>query len=74
MKGLILAGGLGKRLRPLTYSGPKQILPIANKPVLHYCVEDLVNVGVKDIGIIVGYTEERINAIKQCVGNGQWRR
>lgn len=70
MKGLILAGGLGKRLRPLTYSGPKQILPIANKPVLYYCVEDLVNVGVKDIGIIVGYTEERINAIKECVGDG----
>lgn len=70
MKGLILAGGLGKRLRPLTYTGPKQILPIANKPVLHYCIEDLVGAGVKDIGIIVGYTEDRINAIKECVGDG----
>jgi len=70
MKGLILAGGIGKRLRPLTYTGPKQILPIANKPVLHYCVEDLVNAGIKDIGIIVGYTEERIDAIKECVGDG----
>jgi len=70
MKGLILAGGLGKRLRPLTHTGPKQIIPIANKPVLHYCIEDLVNAGIKDIGIIVGYTEERINTIKEVVGDG----
>jgi len=64
MKGLILAGGLGKRLRPLTFTGPKQTLPIANKPVIHSCIEDLTNAGIKDIGIIVGYTPERINAIK----------
>jgi len=70
MKGLILAGGLGKRLRPLTHTGPKQTIPIANKPVLHYCIEDLVNAGIKDIGIIVGYTPERINAIKEVVGEG----
>jgi len=70
MKGLILAGGLGKRLRPLTHTGPKQTIPIANKPVLHYCVEHLVNAGIKDIGIIVGYTPKRINAIKEVVGDG----
>jgi len=70
MKGLILAGGFGKRLRPLTHTGPKQTIPIANKPVLHYCVEDLVNAGIKDIGIIVGYTPERINVIKEVVGDG----
>jgi len=70
MKGLILAGGLGKRLRPLTHTGPKQTIPIANKPVLHYCIEDLVNVGIKDIGIIVGYTPDRIDAIKGVVGDG----
>ena len=70
MRGLILAGGLGKRLRPLTHTGPKQLIPIANKPVLHYCIEDLVNAGIKDIGIIVGYTEDRINTIKESVGDG----
>ena len=70
IKGLILAGGLGKRLRPLTHTGPKQLIPIANKPSLHYCIEDLVNAGIKDIGIIVGYTEERINKIKEAIGDG----
>lgn len=73
MKGLILAGGLGTRLRPITHTGPKQTIPIANKPLLHYCIEDLVNAGIKDIGIIVGYTPKRINAIKEVVGDGsQW--
>jgi glucose-1-phosphate thymidylyltransferase len=70
VRGLILAGGLGKRLRPLTHTGPKQLIPIANKPVLHYCIEDLVNAGIKDIGVIVGYTEDRINTIKESVGDG----
>ncbi|NPE27421.1 glucose-1-phosphate thymidylyltransferase [Methanococcoides sp. SA1] len=54
MKGLILAGGHGTRLRPLTHTGPKQLIPIANKPNIQYCVEDLRNVGVMDIGVILG--------------------
>ncbi|MBI4972863.1 MAG: glucose-1-phosphate thymidylyltransferase [Candidatus Omnitrophica bacterium] len=70
MKGLILAGGHGTRLRPLTHTGPKQLIPIANKPILFYAIEDLVNAGIIDIGMIVGYTEERINAIKEAVGDG----
>ncbi len=70
MKGVILAGGLGKAFRPLSYTGPKQLVPIANKPVLHYVIEDLVGAGIKEIGIIVGYTEERIKAIKDAVGDG----
>lgn len=70
MKGLVLAGGLGTRLRPLTHTGPKQLIPIANKPVLFYVIEDLVEAGITDIGIIVGYTEERINTIKNTVGDG----
>lgn len=70
MKGLILAGGLGKRLRPLTHAGPKQLIPIANRPVLHYVIEDLVASGISDIGIIVGYSTERINAIKDACGDG----
>ena len=70
MKGLILAGGLGTRLRPLSYTGPKQLIPVANKPVLHYIIEDLRNSGVKDIGIIVGYTPQRIKYITDSCGDG----
>ncbi len=70
MKGLILAGGLGKRFRPLSYSGPKQLIPIANKPVLHYIIEYFHGAGIKELGIVVGYTPERINAIKNSCGDG----
>lgn len=70
MKGLILAGGLGTRLRPLTHTGPKQLIPIANKPVLHYAMEDMKEAGIEEIGIIVGYTEERIQQIVDSVGGG----
>lgn len=55
MKGVILAGGTGSRLRPITHTGPKQLVPIANKPVLEYAVEDLVEAGIDDIGIILGH-------------------
>ena len=70
MKGLILAGGLATRLRPLSHTGPKQLIPIANKPVLFYIVEDLVNAGITDIGVIVGYTPERIKFITDALGDG----
>lgn len=70
MKGVILAGGLGKAFRPLSHTGPKQLVPIANKPVIHYVIEDLVEAEIREIGIIVGYTEERIKAIEDAVGNG----
>lgn len=70
MKGVILAGGLGKEFRPLSYSEPKQLVPIANKPVLHYVIEDLVEAEIKEIGIVVGYIEEKTNAIKNAVGDG----
>ena len=52
MKGLILAGGMGTRLRPLSYTGPKQLVPIANKPVLVYIIENLVDAGITEIGMI----------------------
>jgi glucose-1-phosphate thymidylyltransferase len=70
MKGIVLAGGLGTRLRPLTHTGTKQLIPIANKPVLEYCIEDLREVGIHDIGIIVGYTPERIKSVCDVIGDG----
>lgn len=54
MKGIILHGGHGTRLRPLTHTGPKQLLPIANKPMSQYCVETLVKAGIVDIAFIIG--------------------
>jgi glucose-1-phosphate thymidylyltransferase len=67
VKGLILSGGKGTRLRPITYTSAKQLVPVANKPVLFYGIEDLVGAGIKDIGIVVGDTRAEI---KQAVGAG----
>ena len=68
MKGLILSGGHGTRLRPLTHTGPKQLIPIANKPVLFYAIEDLKEAGVKDIGLILGTNMPE--KVKEAVGDG----
>ncbi len=67
MKGLILSGGRGTRLRPLTYTSAKQLVPVANKPVLFYGIEALAEAGIKEIGIVVGDTQAEIRA---AVGNG----
>ena len=63
MKGVILHGGAGTRLRPLTFSGPKQLIPVANKPISQYVLEDLRDSGVKQIAIILGnvYPEKVVN-------------
>ncbi len=67
LKGLILSGGQGSRLRPFTYTGAKQLVPIANKPILFYAIENLVECGVREIGIVVGDTKEQVKA---AVGDG----
>jgi len=69
MKGIILHGGHGTRLRPLTHAGPKQLLPIGNKPMSQYALEDLKEAGITDIGIIIGdiYPEK----VKEFYGDGK---
>jgi glucose-1-phosphate thymidylyltransferase len=68
MKGLILSGGHGTRLRPLTHTGPKQLIPIANKPVLFYAIDDLKEAGVTDIGLILGTNMPE--KVMEAVGDG----
>lgn len=68
MKGLVLAGGAGTGLRPLTHTGPKQLIPIANKPNILYCIEDLRNSGITDIGVILG--ENMPKMVEELLGDG----
>lgn len=69
MKGIILHGGHGTRLRPLTHTGPKQLLPIANKPMSEYCIESLIDAGITEIAIIVGGIGA--NKVREYYGNGE---
>ena len=67
MKALILAGGAGTRLRPITHSRAKQLVPVANKPILFYGIEAMVDAGITDIGVIVGDTRDEVMA---ALGDG----
>lgn len=70
LRGLVLAGGTGSRLRPLTYTRSKQLLPVANRPILFYAIEALVAAGITEVGVVVGDTAREVEA---AVGSGsQW--
>ncbi|MFD9944490.1 glucose-1-phosphate thymidylyltransferase [Nonomuraea sp. NPDC059023] len=67
MKALVLAGGSGTRLRPITHTSAKQLVPVANKPVLFYGLEAIAAAGIRELGIVVGDTHAEIEA---AVGDG----
>ena len=69
MKGIILHGGHGTRLRPLTHTGPKQLLPIANKPMSQYGIESMINSGINEIIIIIGGIGA--NKVREYYGDGE---
>jgi len=67
VKGLILSGGAGTRLRPITHTSAKQLVPVANKPILFFGLEDMAEAGITEVGIIVGDTRAEI---AEAVGDG----
>ena len=67
MKGLILAGGAGTRLRPITHTSAKQLVPVANKPILFYGLDAMAEAGIRRVGIVVGDTRAEVQA---AVGDG----
>ena len=70
MKGLVLSGGKGTRLRPITHTSAKQLVPVANKPILYYVMENLAEAGIREVGVIVGDTAAEIEAA--CGDGAVW--
>ncbi len=69
MRALVLSGGAGTRLRPITHTSAKQLVPVANKPVLFYGLEAIAAAGIKEVGIVIG-VDQAAEEIKEAVGDG----
>jgi glucose-1-phosphate thymidylyltransferase len=70
VKALILAGGAGTRLRPITHTSAKQLIPVANKPILFYGLESIAEAGIREVGIVVGHTAAEVEAA--CGDGSRW--